>query len=210
MPGRTYLTLADRGKSVSGMGYVFKATLSGDAASDQIIVRTGEKFMQEGDTLPAIAPFLLQNFGSQTTGPVWISDFNEVAWFGDWNDPVTSRDTGLFIGPRLLLQEGVTTVGGLPIFSINSGPDGFAMSPSGKYIIARAQLGPSTAQIGAAVIIDAGGCRLDWNQDGVPNSQDVFDFLIDFFAGRADFTGDGATDSQDFLDYLSRVFLGCG
>jgi len=49
-------------------------------------------------------------------------------------------------------------------------------------------------------------CPCDWNHSGSLNSQDFFNFLIDFFNNNADFNHDTFTTSQDFFDFLSCFF----
>lgn len=52
-------------------------------------------------------------------------------------------------------------------------------------------------------------CQADWNGDGSANSQDFFDFIVDFLASDADFNHNGVTNSQDFFDFLTVFFVPC-
>lgn len=54
-------------------------------------------------------------------------------------------------------------------------------------------------------------CPADFNNDGAPTVQDLFDYLGAWFAGadRADTSADGAVTLQDLFDFLGAWFGGC-
>lgn len=137
--GRTWLSLGSSRMDLSpnGAHYVFQGQLSAPTADDQLIVRDGAKFIQEGDTLPPIAPFTFTSFGSAA---LRVSNDGDVFWIGDWNDPDTTKDVGLFLNHELLVQEGVTTINGLVVESLSTVESNFAISPDGRYIVFEATL----------------------------------------------------------------------
>lgn len=135
LPGRNYETLSSRGLDLNNQGgYVFKANLDGSTADDEAIVKNNTILAREGGTMPGIAPYLLTSFGTGS-GPVQIGDNGKVVWFGDWDDPNTNIDTGLFLDSVLIVQEGVTMVGDDLIDEIASGQDAFDLSPSGRWLL---------------------------------------------------------------------------
>ena len=54
-------------------------------------------------------------------------------------------------------------------------------------------------------------CRADYNTDGGVTVQDIFDFLVAYFAGQpaADINGDGSVAVGDIFAYLVLYFEGC-
>lgn len=54
-------------------------------------------------------------------------------------------------------------------------------------------------------------CNANFNQIGGVTVQDIFDFLVTYFAGdpRADFDESGAVGVQDIFDFLVAYFAGC-
>ncbi len=138
--GRTWSSLNSTSLDLGGGGdVVFRGLLSGDTTTDSVLVKNGAVLIQEGDTLPAIGGvFTFTSFG---TGPVEVSDAGDVLWYGDWNDPDTDVDTGLFLNDTLLVQEGVTSVDGLGVIDTLRGiEDGYHMSDDGHYLIFEAVL----------------------------------------------------------------------
>jgi hypothetical protein len=152
--GRNWDFLSSRGLDLSNSGaYVHKGNLDGDTADDELIIRNGAVLIREGDSLPAIAPYVFTSFGT-TSGPVQIDDAGNVLWYGDWDEANTDKDTGLFLNDQLIVQEGVTEVNGVLIDTINSGQDAFALSDNGFYAIFEATLDDGT---NGAYLIELGG-----------------------------------------------------
>jgi hypothetical protein len=209
IPGRNWATISTSAKVHlnNNGGYVHTGTLSGDTATDTIIIRNGEKFVQEGDTHPDIDGFVFTSFG---TGPVYISDNNDVLWFGDWNDPNTAVDTGLFINDQLLLRENTTTIDGNLVTTIRGIEDGYSLSPNGRYVLARVVLNGNQD---ALVLIDrgeqGGGCPADWDGNGQVNSTDISAFLTAWLDSlnnqdlNADFDGNQVVNSSDISAFLT-------
>ncbi|TAH34331.1 MAG: hypothetical protein EYC70_15400 [Planctomycetota bacterium] len=133
IPGRNWENLSSRPMDLNNLGgFVFRGDLNGDTTTDEVIVQNGAVIVQEGDSLPGIAPFRLTGFG---TGPLLIDDGGNVLWFGDWDDPDTTRDTGLFLNRTLLVQEGETLINGMLLESLSSTQDAFSLSDNGKWIL---------------------------------------------------------------------------
>jgi len=191
--GRNWLTLSTSLRvALNDSGsYVYTGTLDGSTASDSVIIRDNALFRQEGQSLPAIAPFLLTSFGS---GPVDIDAAGNVLWFGDWDDPIATQDTGLFLNDTLLVQEGVTQINGVTVLSLPTSQDAFAISPNGRYVIFEATL---TGNLNGAFLIDLQGCRPgttyctaqtpslpncfpDFSTTGLPSASQPSGFQIDF------------------------------
>ena len=131
--GRNWRLLSSSEMGLNNNGdWVLSGTLDGDTATDSVIVTNTGVIAQEGDSLPGMNGFALTSFGS---GPVEIADNGDVLWYGDWNDPDTDIDTGLWINQTLIVQEGVTTVNGIAIDSISGVQDGYHLDPSGLFVI---------------------------------------------------------------------------
>jgi hypothetical protein len=151
VPGRNWEILASRALDLSDAGdWVMLANLDGDTADDEVIVENGTTVIaREGFGVPAIGSFTFTSFG---TGALRIDAAGDVFWFGDWNDPDTTRDRGLFENQDLLVREGVTlTAGGQLIESISSVQENFSISPDGRYLVFEGQL---EGGVDAAFLLD--------------------------------------------------------
>jgi len=52
-------------------------------------------------------------------------------------------------------------------------------------------------------------CPADWLGNGKLTVQDVFDFLLDWFAHSADINRSGETSIDDLFEFLRQYFAGC-
>ncbi|GJM23161.1 MAG: hypothetical protein DHS20C15_30760 [Planctomycetota bacterium] len=138
--GRNWSSLASAEVNLNDHGdYVISGSLDGDTSSNLLIELNGAKFRQEGDSVTDndFASWNLTSFGS---GPVMIGNNGNVLWFGDWDNPDTDVDSGLFLNDQLIVQEGVSTVDGVVIDTLRSVQDGYMLSDDGQWFIFRAVL----------------------------------------------------------------------
>lgn len=140
IPGVNYQTI-DYAVDLNNSGdYAFRARLdTGSTANDYAIIKNGDVFIQEGDSLPDVAPYVFTTVGGFSS-PVDLDDAGNMVWYGDWDDPDTDKDTGIFYNDQLIVQEGVTMVDGLLIDTLVSGEEAFKLSNNGEWLIFEATL----------------------------------------------------------------------
>ena len=115
----------------------FRANLTGDTETDEVIFRNGVVVAQEGMPVADTDPAIITSLGS-TSGPVVIDDNGNLLYYAEW-DPAEPR-SGLFLNGRLLVEAGVTTIDGNLIDDVADNQDAFAISDNGQYIIFEATL----------------------------------------------------------------------
>lgn len=191
--------LNDSGDWVVGTG------LSGDTATNQIIVKNGAKVAQKGDAAPETGGRLITTFNS---APVTVDGGGNVFWYATL-DGDAATNQGLWRGDELLVQKGVATAEGLTFTSLAGTTatggitEGFATSRNGKYVIFRGVL--STGSVGAFLLTFDTDLRGDVNGDGFVDGEDLAIVLGAWgpcFACEADITGDGEVDGEDLAIVL--------
>lgn len=209
IPGRPWASLSSAKVDLNERGqYVFTGSLSGDAASNSIIVSSGGIVKQEGDP---IGGFTFTGFG---TAPVQISRQGRVLWYGTWNNTVSTNNEGLFLDDELLVEEGVTFINGEVVFAIRGVQDGFQMSDSGRYIIFEAVL---ASGVQGAFQIEVSYCPGDLSGGPEVGLADLATLLSAFgscagdaaYLPHADFNFDGCIGLADLAVVLSAFGETC-
>lgn len=134
--GSSYISLGTSvlGQDLNSQGqYAFSCRLND--GTDGIVVE-GHRFVQTGDSLPAIEPFQLSEIGQ----PLLFGEDERVLWYGLWNLPGGSQARGIFADYTLLVEEGATRINGFLVQQITGLDRSFTMSPSGQYVIFEATL----------------------------------------------------------------------
>jgi hypothetical protein len=151
--GRNYESLALRPVDINDASqYVMRVNLDGSTLDDELILRDGLVVIaREGFGPASISPYAITGFG---TGSLRIDATGNTFWLGDWNDPDTTRDVGIFRNDQLLVQEGLTMVGGQTIESISTVQTDFTISPDGRYLLFECRL---QGGVDAAVLLDLNG-----------------------------------------------------
>lgn len=113
-------------------GYVL--TGNTDAPESFLIVKDGEKFVQQGDILPQFSAAPLQANG---LSPVVLTDHDDVFWvarFAGVTDDAFARNF------EPIVQRNVTTIEGNLIVGIIADENAFSVSPNGRFFIGRVDI----------------------------------------------------------------------
>jgi hypothetical protein len=105
--------------------------------SAEVLALDGSAAFATGDGHPAPDGFTLTGIAAGLG--LRVGDNRNVLWVGDWNDPDSSKKRGLFLGDRLLVQEGVSAAGGVPVDMLWI-LDGIDLSDDGRRVLLVATL----------------------------------------------------------------------
>ncbi len=162
--GRTWDDFRDPRVDINDLGdYVWTAFLDrgpgGNLTSDRpMIMKNGAKFIQADDTFPAISPITINSFRS---APVFIANTGDVFWLAETNNPAANQDTMFLRNFDILVQEGVSRVGGALVSGMNNKGEGFHVSRSGRFWVAEVELqgqGETLLLIDFGAVIPIPGC----------------------------------------------------
>ena len=165
------------------MDFVMGGDDDGDSADDYWLFTsiggTLNVLAHENDPVPAAVggPWVVKGFGFGGILP--FSNTGDVLWYLDWDDPDTTKDTGLFHNTNLLLQEGVSSFGGTLVNSVPNGDTEIEMSADGTMAIFEVELaGPSNFDVVYLVELEpsVGTPFCDPNENnstGVPTTMDA-------------------------------------
>jgi hypothetical protein len=130
--GRSWGPLEDLALDARGPHWTMRTFLdASDPSSDGILVRDGAKLVQEGDVLPDIAPFAIDDLGR---GRALLDVGGAVLWYGHWSDPSQAGE-GLFLDTDLIVRAGSMTGEGVPLAELSDGPHAFDLTSAGKYVV---------------------------------------------------------------------------
>ncbi|MFT7463102.1 MAG: hypothetical protein ACI9EF_001444 [Pseudohongiellaceae bacterium] len=153
--GRPWQVLNNAEVDVNTHGdWALTGILTGVNDDDTLIERSGEVLVREADVLPGISPFAVTALSiTATPGPIHIGDNGNVLWMGTWSDPDTTKNRGLFLNDRLLVQQNVTSING-ELLTLLEGTEGsYGLSDDGETVVLRARL---AGNVPAVVVIDVG------------------------------------------------------
>ncbi|MEM7307534.1 MAG: hypothetical protein AAF682_12730 [Planctomycetota bacterium] len=123
---------------------------------DHLLVKNGQAFVQQGDSLPAIAPHALLGFSASSfIARDWIQMTNDgrVFWSGYWGEPGSFSESGLFLDEALIVTPGV------PLGEYTLGPlvpETYRISNNGRWVLFHAALLGSGPTKRAVVRVDLG------------------------------------------------------
>ena len=114
IPRRIYERFGELDLNDSG-SYAHFATLDGDILSDEVIIKDGQKFVQEGDQLSDLDPWVVERLPGEI---LEVSNRGDVLWLARTDNPDGSQDEVLMLNQKAIVQTGITIVQGLTVSAI--------------------------------------------------------------------------------------------
>jgi hypothetical protein len=121
-----------------------------------LIVKNGVKFMQSGDSLPALSAFPLGIAARELA----LSNQGDVFWVGGGqNSNGVLVDDAFLRNDQPIVQENKTVVEGALVIFVDPYEDGFAISPEGRFFVGRVVLQGPQGRGDALLFADFGLVR---------------------------------------------------
>ena len=152
VPGFNWGGLNNARVALSDVGdWLVLGSLSGGPQNRRdLLVVNNEKVLRERDTIPAIAPLLIDNFAIGT--PLFVTNSGEAIFRAQWTG-AGATDTGLLLTHDIIVREGITNLGGVTIGEFPDGESAIATSPGGRYVVFECTLDDDTNVVG---LVDIG------------------------------------------------------
>lgn len=217
VPGRNWSGLYRRSVGINDAGdWAVQGSLSGDSATNQLLVLNGGVFAREGDTIDlGDGTAGLQGFG---LGPLAILPDGRLIWLADWDGPIGS-DRGLFVDRELLIRAGQSEVDGVDfgagpvdgvlVSGLEAVEDNWAASANGAWAVVRGSVrSPAGDDVPALLrTLVLGPCAGDVDGDDEVAFGDLVRVLSGISlgdpGGGADVDGDGDADFADLVLVLA-------
>lgn len=172
-----------------------------------LIAKNDTKFAQSGDVIPALSPSPL---GKQAP-LLAVTNRGDVFWRASPTSG-TAGGAAFMINHTPLIQEAVTVVDGNLVLTIPGGDDCFAVSPEGRFLLARATLqsvGDAVLYVDFGLISELPGC-LGLNQGTLRHLSGVARIGQQIQVGMDDGPAPGALPLFFFSRRPSLTAEGCG
>lgn len=155
LPGVVWRTLQNVPRcALNDFGDIVYTGALDTADNRDVIVKNGAIFVRKGDVLPALAPAAV---GDTSPTPLVLTNGGDLFWFTKTD---AESDAALLRNREVVLRRGITRVGGELVSAISAVDGAFAVSPDGRFLIARVTLGEQDALVWAdfGLVVPVPGC----------------------------------------------------
>ena len=133
-----WLSVANARLDLNDAGdYVHEGSINASSANTRdVILKNGtELVMRERQTFADVSPLLVNGFGSNV--PILLSDRGDVFYRVNLTGNA-AFDAALVVNQEVIVRKGESFVGTEPLVELVDGQDSLAVSPSGRYVLFRA------------------------------------------------------------------------